>query len=94
MKTVSILLALVNMTTLGACATYDMSTPEGVAAYQRDLDYVQAANARRAQEPGPIFVAPPPAGVSPIGPYGQPNNTAVVYCRDVTGNLIACKQIR
>lgn len=94
MKIPSILLALVSMTTLGACATYDMSTPEGVAAYQRDMDYVQAANARRAQEPGPIFVAPPPVAVPRTGPYGQPNNTAVVYCRDITGNLIACKQIR
>lgn len=31
--------------------------------------------------------------VQQIGPYGQPNSTAIVYCRDLTGAIIACRQI-
>lgn len=29
-----------------------------------------------------------------VDPYGQPNGAAIVYCRDLTGSIIACKQIR
>lgn len=93
MKIAPIMVGLAMLTTLSACATYDLSTAEGQAAYQRDLAYAQQIRARTDQDSGPIFVAPPPVVAPQIGPYGQPNNTAVVYCRDVTGNLITCKQI-
>jgi hypothetical protein len=28
-----------------------------------------------------------------VQPIGQPNSSAIVYCRDLTGNLIACRQV-
>ena len=32
--------------------------------------------------------------VPQVVPLGQPNSTAIVYCRDLTDNLVACRQVR
>lgn len=37
-------------------------------------------------------VAPTP--IPQVAPIGQPNSTAIVYCRDLTGSIVACKQIQ
>lgn len=29
-----------------------------------------------------------------VGPYGQPSGTSAYYCRDLTGTIVACRQVR
>jgi len=89
------LLSLVALVSLGGCVSYDLSTPEGVAQYERDMAIYQQMGARaQAQSQALIgaVIANNPAP-QPIGSYQQPNGTAIVYCRDLSGNVIACKQL-
>ena len=79
---------------LAGCATYDMSTPEGVALYERDVAIAQQMSAnRRQQQQWPNYL-PAPLPMPQVGSYGQPNNTAVVYCNDVSASVTTCRQVR
>jgi hypothetical protein len=78
---------------LTACATY----PEGWT--QQDIANYEAANAQRqartAQWSQQFMAQTAPAAQTPapaIAPVGQPS-TDVIYCRNLTGELIACRQI-
>ena len=91
---------LAALLTLGACSTtgYDLSTPEGQALYQRDLAVTQ-----QGLQQSSIFLGQAVGGLqqqaaqapasTQVAPYGQQPSTAIVYCRDLTGSLIACKQV-
>lgn len=98
LRTLAVLSALaLGSTALGGCATYDLSTPEGVARYQADL----AASQQMMQQSGQFLnqqtqVLQHQAAQTPapqVGAYGQQSGTAVVYCHDLTGNIITCKQV-
>lgn len=68
------------------------------AQYQRDLAVSQQIlqqsgqflnqQTRALQDQNSQWVAPQ------VAPVGQPSGTAVVYCRDLTGSVVACRQIR
>ena len=91
-------IAILALLSLSACASaYDLSTPEGVARYQRDLaisqqslsqgqqllgQQTQALQAQAAQTPNPQVLNP-----------AQPNATSTYYCRDLTGTIVTCRQI-
>lgn len=81
---------------LTACAEPDMTnwTPEQIA--QRQANQAAMMQMGQAlQQSAPMMAVPQtqPLPVPQVGPYGQPNSTAVVYCRDLTGSIIACKQV-
>ena len=93
-----------SLLSLGACTTPDMSswTPEQVAnyqareaqAYQQIITRGQQSQAQMAQQTQVLQqqAAQAPASTQ-VAPYGQQPSTAIVYCRDLTGSLIACKQV-
>lgn len=78
---------------LSGCATYDLSTPEGVALYQRDLA-ISEGMVLQAQNSQPVFTAPAPMQIPQTTPYGQPSSTAIVYCNEVSTTVTTCRQVR
>ena len=89
-----------------SAGNYDLTTPEGVAQYNADLAYEEQMSERLSQQSNQFlqqqlqnsqnqmnqmnqWQVPSSAPITPSG-----SNTAFVYCRDVTGSIIYCKQIR
>lgn len=84
----SFLVAAAASASLAACAT-DPAYLQS-EQYQRDLAS-SAAFLQRAQAQAPqITIAP--AATPQVTPLGQPG-AAIVYCRDLNGSIIACRQV-
>lgn len=60
-----------------------MNTLQGMS---QDAARVGQAAAQQAQEYR--------SQIPTVGPYGQPPSTAHVYCRDLSGNIVYCSQLR
>lgn len=97
LRTCARLLPTVLGLALAACASgYDLSTPEGRALYQRDLAASQQALQQSTQFLNQQTQALQQAGAyqpPQVGTYGHQPSTAIVYCRSLTGELVACKQV-
>lgn len=80
---------------LAGCATPDMSTWSAaeVAAYQQREEAAYQQIMQRANQ-APTFQIPAPMQTPQVGPYGQSNDTSAYYCRDLTGTVVACRQVR
>ena len=88
-------IAAVLTLTLAGCATPDMSTwsAADIAAYQEREQAAYEQIVARGQQPTPNYL-PAPLPAPQVGSYGQPNNTAVVYCNDVSASVTTCRQVR
>lgn len=84
---------------LAGCATTDMTgwTPEQIQAHQehqaQSMREISASLDGLAQTGAQLGNTPSRPLNAQVGTYGQQPSTAVVYCRDVTGALIACRQV-
>jgi hypothetical protein len=90
---------------LGGCASeIDTAswTPEQFNAYQaakaqHNHEVSQQILQRSTQWSQQFMAQTAPAApyqAPEIAPIGQPDDTSIVYCRDLTGNTVACRQIR
>lgn len=93
-------LAIAASAALAGCSTtggYDLSTPEGRFAYERDLAASEATLQQSQQflnnQTAILAGAGQIQSMPQVVPYDQPNGTTVVYCHDLTGTIIACKQV-
>lgn len=81
---------------LSGCVAYpDGWTPEMIAAYEQQQAVRSAqSSAFLAQQTQALQAQAAQTPVPQVESYGQPNSSAVVYCRDLTGSIVACRQIR
>lgn len=97
-------LILLGSTLLAGCVHPDMTgwTEQEKATYwareeaaaQQLRAMGEQSSAEMAQRTRAIMSQAAQTPVPQIGPYGQQSDTAIVYCRDLTGAIIACRQIR
>lgn len=90
---------LVGSALLGGCVHPDMTNwteAEKATYWAREEAATQELLAYQPKKPqiDPLAVVQmTKPGAPQVGPYGQQPNTAIVYCRDLSGNVIACKQV-
>lgn len=96
------LFAIVSALALSGCATPDMTnwTPEQIAAYRASEQQAYNEIIARGQSDLAAMnqrtqtMIQNPMVIPQAGPYGQPNSTSTFYCRDLTGSIVTCKQVR
>lgn len=80
--------------TLAGCATYDLSTPEGVALYERDLAISQGIMTSSGQflnqQTQVLQAQAAQAPVPQVQPYEQPKSTVIVSCKDRSEHVSTC----
>lgn len=80
---------------LGGCATDPSSwTQADWDAYNQIVNRGHLSASQMAQQTQTTLNQASQAPTPQASSYEQPNSTAIVYCRDLTGSIVACKQIR
>lgn len=80
--------------TLTGCATYDLSTPEGVALYERDLAISQQTMTQSAaflaQQTQVLQAQTGQMYIPPVQSYEQHKSTVIVSCKDRSEHVSTC----